>query len=451
MEKFFDWLQKYIMGPMLKISQIKFVRAITQGGMATISFTIVGSMLLVVSIIPDVFTGLEGVWAASFDRIEALYLIANNASLNIISIYFLVVTTYEYARIWNEEEGVDIKPITAVCMSIFGLWMVMPEFEIVDGVFTLVDDAENSVLNGYASGSGGLADLASTGIFSAFIMSWLSVSIYRLCVQKNIIIKMPEQVPEGVSRSFSALIPAAFLALVCMVIDGVLTALGTNLYDLLSIPFGFVVNLTDSLPGILVILFLIHALWLVGIHGATIVTSPLSAISLSNLAENAAGTATHVFAGEYLNAFCYMGGSGATLGLCLEMIFLAKSDQLKYIGRSAIVPGLFNINEPILFGMPIVFNPNMAIPFFLAPMAGGLISYLAISWGLCNPVTIEMAWPTPIGLGAWISCAGDWRAVVVCLIDFVVEALIYFPFFKAYDNQLYKEEQEKLAAEQAAA
>lgn len=446
----FEFLEKYLMGPMMKFSQLRFVRAITQAGMSTIAFTIVGSMFLVVSILPQAFPVLEPIWAASLDHISNLYLIAYNASMNVIALYFLVVTSYEYAKIFQEEDDININPVTAVGLGIFALFMLMTEFNIVDGTFELASDPENGVFNGFASGSGGLADLAAIGIFTSFITSWFTVRVYVLCVDKDITIKMPPSVPEGVSRAFTALIPGAFIAFICMVIDGVLTAFGTNIYDLIAIPFGFVVNLTGTLPGILVIEFLIHALWLVGIHGATIISSPLTAIALANITTNVAGTTKLVWAGEFNNAFAIMGGSGSTLGLCIFMCFLAKSDQLKYLGRSAIVPGLFNINEPLLFGIPIVYNPNLAIPFFLAPMATATIAFCAITFGICSPVVVQMAWPTPIGLGAFISTGGDLRAVLVAIVCFAAAAAIYFPFFKAYDAKLLAEEQEAETEEAAA-
>lgn len=446
----FDFLEKYIMGPMMKFSQLRFVRAITQAGMSTIAFTIVGSMFLVLSVLPQAFPVLTGIWAASFDHITPLYMAAYNASMGVISVYFLVVTTYEYAKIIAEEDEVNINPVTAVGMGFFALFMLMTEYTFKDGTFALASDPKNAIFNGYdCSGSGGLADLAAIGIFTAFIVSWFVVKVYELCVKKDIVIKMPESVPEGVSRAFTALVPGGMIALICMVVNGVLTVLGTNIYDLIAIPFGFVVNLTGTLPGLLVIYFLIHALWLVGIHGATIVTSPLTAITLANVATNVNG-GCQVFAGEFNNAFITIGGSGGTLGLCLFMAFLAKSDQLKYLGRSAIVPGLFNINEPLLFGIPIVYNPNLAIPFFLAPMAEVVIAFCAITFGIVPPVIVQMAWPTPVGIGGFLSTGGDLRGALLAVVCACVSAAIYFPFFKAYDAKLLAEEKEAETEAEAA-
>lgn len=437
----FELLEKYLMGPMTKFSQFKFVRAITQAGMSSIAFTIVGSMFLVLSILPDAFPVLTGLWAATFDRIEPLYLIAYNASMSAISIYFLVVTAYEYARIIHEEDEVDIKPIMGALMAIFAYFMLMVEFVIEKGVFTLVNDVEAGVLNGYATGSGGLANLASTGLFTAFITAWLSIRVYAFCIGRNISIKMPEAVPEGVSRSFSALIPTLFLAAICMVIDGVLTAFGTNLFDLIAIPFGFVTGIVGTLPGCLLIVFLIHALWLVGIHGANIISAPLTAIALSNLTVNLDG-GTAFWAGDPGNAFIYSGGSGATLGLVIMMCTIAKSEQLRYLGRAAIVPGLFNINEPILFGLPIVYNPNMAIPFICAPLASTAVSYVCVSvLHIVKPIVVQAAWPTPGPIHAFLSTGGDPMAIVLNLVVIILAALIYFPFFKKMDNEAYAEEQ----------
>ena len=142
-----------------------------------------------------------------------------------------------------------------------------------------------------------------------------------------------------------------------------------------------------------------------------------------------------------------VGGSGATLGLTILMLTLAKSEQLKAIGKAEIVPALFNINEPLIFGLPIVYNPALAIPFMLAPMASAAIAYLAISMRIIPSVIVQMPWPTPVGLGAFISFGGSFTAALVAIVCALVATIIYFPFFKKYDKQLCEEEAAKLAAE----
>lgn len=460
----FDFLEKYIMGPMTKLSSFPMIRAITFAGMTSIAFTIVGSMFLVLSVLPQAFPVLAPIWAVSFDKVTNIYMLAYYASMSAIALYFLLATAYEYTRILAEDKEIDIKPLNGALMALFAVLMLIPQLAMVDGVIGYASDVSKvaetgaGVVGGWSvAATGGPSRFAATGIFTAFIVAWFSVRIYAICVEKKIVIKLPDVVPDGVSRSFTALIPGFFIAFVCMLIQGGFFAIGTSLYDVIAIPFGFVVNIVGTFPGMLVIYFLIHALWLVGIHGATIVTSPLQAVTLTNLAMNAeimagkaSGTAA-VFAGEFNNAFVTIGGSGATLGLTILMVTMAKSDQLKYIGRAEIVPALFNINEPLLFGLPIVYNPALAVPFFLAPMAAMSIGYWTIQLGIIPPVVALMPWPTPVGLGAFISCGSSILAALVAVLCQVVATAIYFPFFKKYDSDLYKEEQEKLAAEKAEA
>lgn len=453
----FKFLEKYLMGPMQKFSMYKLVRAITTAGMASISFTVVGSIFLILSIIPQVFPALAGVFAASFDKITDLYMLGYYASVSTIAIYFLIATTHEYARIFADEDDVDVKPLNAVLLSVFMLFMLMPQLHFADGIIACVTTVAQdepgsyagSIINGWSIAGSGIERLGAIGIFEAIIVSWASVRLYVLCVTEHIVIKLPDVVPEGVARSFTALIPALFIALVSMLVQGLLAVLGTDFYQLISIPFGFVVNLTNTWLGILVIYFLIHALWLVGIHGATIVTSFLQPIALANFASNATGATNYVWAGEFNNSFVTVGGSGGTLLLTFMLLFLAKSEQLKAIGTAEVVPAIFNINEPLLFGLPIVYNPDLALPFFLAPMAEATIAYWAITLKMIRPVMANMPWPTPIGIGAFISTGGDWRAIIVAILCVLAAGAVYLPFFKRYDAKLYKEEQEKLAGNEA--
>ena len=208
---------------------------------------------------------------------------------------------------------------------------------------------------------------------------------------------------------------------------------------MVAVPFSFVSNLTSSWVGILVIEFLISALWIVGIHGANIISAFLTPIVLSNMQLNMQG-ANIPFAGEFQNMFVIMGGSGATLGLTIFIAFLAKSEQLKVLGRAGIVPSIFNINEPIIFGLPIIYNPFLAIPFFLAPMVSASIAYWAIKLQMVSQIIAQVPWPSPIGIGAFIGTAGDFRAFLLALINGVVAFLIYLPFIKMYDAKLLKEE-----------
>jgi PTS system cellobiose-specific IIC component len=441
--KMFAFLDKYLMGPMGRVSQFRIVRGVMAAGMASIPFTIVGSMFLIISVLPQSFPALASIWAASFDKVQSLYMLGNTATMGILALYFCVVFGYEYTKIQAQEEKIPLSPVNGALLSMMAFFMCLPQLVFEGGTATLVTilTDDQKIIDGWEM-AGGVTRLGTTGIFTAIIMGILAVKIYAFCVKKNIYIKMPDTVPTGVSSSFTALIPTALLALLVIVINGTLVALGTDIFKVIAIPFGFVSNLTSTWVGLLVIYFLMHALWIVGIHGATIVTSFLTPIVLSNMVENQSG-ANIAFAGEFNNSFVTISGSGATLGMVIFIAFFAKSAQLSALGKAAIVPSFFNINEPILFGMPVVYNPYTAIPFFLAPMASMSVAYFAINLGFVKPPIAQVAWPTPIGLSGFIGSGGDWRAFVLAVICALVAFLIWFPFIKMYDGKLLAEEKGK--------
>lgn len=437
--KVFAFLEKNLMGPMGKIASLKAVRAIMGAGMGAIPFTIVGSMFLVFNILPMTFPFLEGIFNSTFFKFESLYMLANSTTMGILALYFCVGLGYEYTKIIAEEEELNMAPITGALLSIFAFFLSIPQLMMEKGSIVRLTNLDEGIINGWAIGGDGVSRLGTVGIFTGIIMAVIAVRLYRLCVKRNWVIKMPEQVPEGVSRAFTALIPAFVVAFVILIIIGILVFFNTDIFQLIAIPFGFVTKLTSSWIGVMVIYFLIHALWIVGIHGANIISSLIAPITLGNLALNADGA--HIpLAGEFQNAFVTIGGSGATLGLCLFLVYMAKSEQLKVLGKASIVPCLFNINEPLIFGIPLIYNPFMAIPFFLAPMVSASIAYFAIQFELIRPVIANMPWPSPVGVGAFISTGGDWKAALVAIIGAVAAFVIYLPFARAYDKKLVDDE-----------
>ena len=434
----FELLEKYLMGPMGKVATLRPVRAIVAAGMASIPLTIMGSAFLVLGVIPQAFPFLADIWAGSFDKFAALTLLAYKCSMGILSLYFALVFGYEYTKIYAEEEGLNLSPMNGGILAVFAFFMTIPELTWTDGAMTLVTG--ETTINGWTVGGDSLTRLSTSGLFTAILMSVLAVQLYRLCVKRQWVIKMPEAVPEGVSRSFSALIPAFVVAIVVIFINGAFIFMGTDIYKVIAIPFAFVKDITNSLPGIIVIYFLVHALWIVGIHGANIVMGLVNPILLANMAANVDG-ASYAFAGEFTNAYVTIGGSGATLGLTLFIAYFAKSEQLKMLGKAALGPAIFNINEPIIFGMPVVYNPILAIPFMLAPIVSASIAFLAVDYGLVAKAIVQMSWPMPVGIGAFVGTAGDWKAAVLAIVCATVAFLIWFPFIKVYDAKLVKEEQ----------
>lgn len=439
MNKLFEFLEKYLMGPMGKVSTWRPVRAIVAAGMASIPFTIVGSAFLVLSVIPQAFNlqFIVDLWANSFDKIQALYLLAYKCTMGILSLYFAIVIGYEYTKIYVEEEGLNLNPLNGGLLAVFAYFLTIPELTYSKGMISAVTG--KTTIGGWTVGGDSLTRLSTSGMFTAILMSILAVQLYRLCVKKNWVIKMPEAVPEGVARSFTALIPGFVIAFAVLVINGIFILFGTDIYKVIAIPFAFVSHITNTWLGIVVIYLLVHALWIVGIHGANIVMGLVSPILLANMAQNVDGKFI-AYAGEFTNSYVTIGGSGATLLLCFYIAFRAKSDQLRMLGKASMGPAIFNINEPLIFGLPIVYNPILTIPFILAPIVSASIGYWSVQLGLAGKAIAQTPWPTPIGLGAYVGSGGSVGAFVVALVCALAAFVIWYPFIKMYDSKLYKEE-----------
>ena len=439
MNKLFEFLEKYLMGPMGKVSTWRPVRAIVAAGMASIPFTIVGSAFLVLSVIPQAFNlqFIVDLWANSFDKIQALYLLAYKCTMGILSLYFAIVIGYEYTKIYVEEEGLNLNPLNGGLLAVFAYFLTIPELTYSKGMISAVTG--KTTIGGWTVGGDSLTRLSTSGMFTAILMSILAVQLYRLCVKKNWVIKMPEAVPEGVARSFTALIPGFVIAFAVLFINGIFILFGTDIYKVIAIPFAFVSHITNTWLGIVVIYLLVHALWIVGIHGANIVMGLVNPILLANMAQNVDGKFI-AYAGEFTNSYVTIGGSGATLLLCFYIAFRAKSDQLRMLGKAAMGPAIFNINEPLIFGLPIVYNPMLTIPFILAPIVSASIGYWSVQLGLAGKAIAQTPWPTPIGIGAYVGSGGNIGAFVVALICALAAFVIWYPFIKMYDTKLYKEE-----------
>lgn len=442
-----DTAQPSFKDKMMKIlgefSGSRFVRAIMGAGYSIIAFSIIGSMFLVLTVLTQVITakGFVDFYNNTFGRFNNIYTVIYNTTMGIIAIYFAGSFAYNYADIYRKEENLLLDPLNAVFLTLMGLFITVPQLVWKGGntVFVNILKKDNVIAGGYGVSGSGLTRIGATGIFTGLIVAWLTVQIYRFCIKHNWRIKMPASVPSGVANSFTALIPGFVIAIVIALIDVILIVLGTDIFQLLFIPFSFVSNIANTWWGVLIIFFLIHFLWWFGIHGATIISSFYQAIVLSNMAANASG-AHYVFAGEFSNAFVIMGGSGATLGMALWMAFASRSKQLRELGKLEAVPAVFNINEPLLFGLPIVYNVRLFVPFLLAPMTCSMVAYAAIATHLVPKIIVQQPWPIPVGLAGMMATA-SWQGAVLALVNAVVAFLIWYPFIKHYDNELLKKEQ----------
>lgn len=445
MNKFFGFLEKRLLPPLNKVANTKVVRGIMNASLAAVPFTIVASIFLILNNLPTIFPFAATFFQNTLLRFSAFYSIGNTMALGTIAIYYSLAIGYYYIEEYRKAGEEKLNAFTGSILSLFAFLMTIPSIiwknGAAVGVSTKVVENSGSV-NGLALANGWITRFGGVGIFISIIMGILAGQVYRFCVNRNLTIKMPEGVPAGVSRSFASLIPLVLVAFLVITIVSVLGFLGTDIHALLSAPFGFVKYLTGSWLGMVIILLLIHLLWIVGVHGTAIIkNSFINPILLVALTENINGS-HNIFAGDFINMWVFLGGAGGTLGLALLMNFAAQSKQLKILGHTAIIPAIFNINEPIIFGAPIVYNPYLIIPFLVNPIVSASLAYFAIKIGIVGVVNTAIAWVLPVGVGAWLGTGGNIPAVILAFINLALSIVIYYPFFRMYDQKLLAEEKD---------
>lgn len=425
-----------------KFAGSRFVRAIMDAGYSVISFSIIGAVFLILNVLPQAFPipGFAAFYANTLGRFSGLFQVVYNSTMGILALVFAGTFAYSYTDIYRREEKIDLVPMNGLMMFLMAFFITVPELIWKNGAVQFITTFTKTkmVAGGYEASTNGITRIAAVGIFTGLVIAWLTVQIYRYTVKHNWRIKMPASVPSGVSNSFSALIPGFCIAVVVALIELILVTLGTDIFQVLYIPFSFISAIADTWWGFLIIIFLIHFLWWFGIHGATIMGSFYTPIVLANMAANVNG-ANHFFAGDPMNSFVIIGGSGATLGMAIWLAFGSRSAQLKEIGKVELVPAIFNINEPLLFGLPIVYNINLLVPFICAPLASGLVGYIAVTSHLVPKIIVQQPWPTPVGLSGYLATT-SWQGAVLSIVCALVAFLVWFPFIKHYDNVLLKKE-----------
>ncbi|MGL5051879.1 MAG: PTS sugar transporter subunit IIC [Fusobacteriaceae bacterium] len=288
--------------------------------------------------------------------------------------------------------------------------------------------------------------LGSKGMFIAMIIGIVTANIFKFFVNKKILIKMPDGVPPEVIKSFEALIPGTvILSLALLLRIGMMnTEYGTIhdfVYKVLAMPLRV---LGTSFFGSLLTVFSISILWSVGINSGSMVNGFVRPFWLENQVENINALKEglplpHVITEQFFDMI-WMGGAGATLSLLLAIGLFAKSKHIKSVGAISAIPGIFNINEPILFGMPIILNPIMLIPFNIIPLVFVTTQYLAMTIGLVSrPLGVAFPWPTPAIISGFLT-VGDLSGAVIQIVNLILGALIYLPFLRILDKASKYEE-----------
>ncbi|MGE6257760.1 PTS sugar transporter subunit IIC [Heyndrickxia sporothermodurans] len=422
MGNFVNWLDKSLSGPMAKLSEQRHLQAIRDGVISALPFIIVGSFFLIVAMPPLPEKWAYTQWAAEH---ASEILIPYRLTMFIMSLYISFGIGFNLAKSYN------IDPLSGAQIATAAFLLTLVP-QVVDGLGFVLP----------------MANMGGQGLFVAMVTSIVAVEILRFCKQKNITIKMPPQVPPSVSRSFEALIP---VAIVILFISLFTVLLGIDLHSVVSKAVAPLVKAGDSPFGVILPVFLITFFWAFGIHGVSIVGTiarPLWEVYIGKNSEAAAAgeAIPHIAPETFYQWFIWIGGSGATLGLVLAMVFFSRSKYSKALGRTSIIPSIFNINEPVIFGAPIVLNPILIIPFIITPLVTATLSYIATATGLVGPTYIMPPWTLPAPIGAYLATGGDWRAIVLVLINIAISFAIYFPFFKMYDNKQRKLEESDIAS-----
>ena len=298
--------------------------------------------------------------------------------------------------------------------------------------------------------------LGSKGMFVAMVIGVVTVKIFHFFVKRDILVKMPDGVPPEVIKSFEALIPGTVILATALLLRVGMehTSYGTIhdfVYKVLALPLR---ALGTSYIGSICTVFAISILWSVGINSGSMVNGFVRPFWLENQAENIAALQAgqplpHVITEQFFDMI-FMGGAGATLSLLLAIVIFAKSKHIKSVGAIGIVPGIFNINEPVLFGLPVILNPIMLIPFNIVPMVFVTTQYIAMNIGLVSkPLGVAFPWPTPAIISGFIT-VGDLTGSLMQLANLIIGAMIYLPFLRIIDKASKKEEDEmeRLEAEE---
>jgi len=442
-DKLTEFIEKYLQGPMTKLSQQRHLRAIRDGIIATLPIIIVSSMFLVIGFLPD---QLPDTWAIT----QWLSANTDNILLPYRMSMFIMAPYAVFAIGYSLTKSYDLDALSgAIIAELAFLLTIIPTTgpEASDSLLELAETTPElaeyieAVPTGFLMPMG---NLGASGMFVGMISAIIAVEIYHWSITRGVKISMPEQVPPSVARSFEALIPTA---IVLLLFATVTMWLEIDVHGIIGQIVTPLVSATDSLPSVLGITFLGMLFWSFGIHGWNIVGTIARPLWLILLDENTAAYSAgqeipNIGAEPLYQWFINIGGSGTTIGLALLMVFASKSAYLDALGKTAIIPSIFNINEPMIFGAPIVLNPILMIPFIITPLILAVIAWTVMSIGWVNPVVTLAPWTLPGPIGAYFATGGDWRAIVLNVLLIILSVVIYYPFFRIFDRNLLKEEQE---------
>jgi PTS system cellobiose-specific IIC component len=433
MNKFLNFLETHFMPIAAKLAAQRHLGALKDGIILTMPLIIIGSVFLILGFIP--IPGYADFMASTFgDQWLTKLLYPTAATFDMMGLIAAFGIAYRLA------ERYSLDALTAGAISLCAFLLATP--------FTVMFTPEGATEAVAVGGAIPAALMGSKGLFVAMVIGMFSTEVYRWVVAKNIVIKMPDSVPPAVSKSFVALIPGFIVITIVWVVRLLLENTSfESIHNVIGILLGKPLGvLGGSLIGSIIAYMLVMVLWSAGLHGTNIVGGVMNPIWLQNtdanrIAFQAGEELPNIFTSQFFEIFVNIGGTGATFGLMLLMLFWAKSKQMKELGKLAAGPGTFMINEPIIFGTPIVMNPLLIVPFFLTPIVTITLTYFAMKTGIvAKPAGIAIPWTTPPLIGGYLATGGKISGALMQAVNILVAFAIYFPFFKMWDRLKVKEE-----------
>ena len=404
-----------------KLSRNIYLRAIRDGFIAGMPVILFSSIFILIAFVPNSW-GFQ--WS---DDVVGFLMKPYSYSMGILALLVAGTTAKSLTDSVNRnmEKTNQINYMSTLLAAIVGLLMLA------------ADPIEGGISTGF---------LGTKGLLSAFLAAFVTVNIYKVCVKNNVTIRMPDEVPPNISQVFKDVIPFTLsvvslyaLDLIVRHIDGasVAESIGKLVAPLFSAADGYV--------GITIIFGAFAFFWFVGIHGPSIVEPAIAAITYANAEVNLNLLKEGMHADKILTSgtqmfIVTMGGTGATLVVPFMFMWLCKSKRNRAIGRASVVPTFFGVNEPILFGAPLVLNPIFFIPFIFAPIANVWIFKFFIETLGMNSFTTNLPWTTPAPLGQILGTNFQVLSFILAALLIVVDVAIYYPFLKVYDEQILEEE-----------
>ena len=427
MEKFMTWMETHMMPVAAKLGNNKYLKAISSGFIAVMAATIVGSMFTLIGNLP--ITAWTN-WLAE-TGLNQLLALPGQCTTDLIAIYAVFFIAYSLAQSFN----VDGAGAGLSCLV---------SFFIITGRTAYYTAAATDAATVSAMAT---TYLGAKGLFSAMIIALVGARLYVSVVKKGWVIKLPDSVPPNVANSFSSLIPAGIVVILFIVVRFLCTL--TPYGDLHTMIFTIIQSnlmrfIGNNVWSWLFFNLMTNLLWFFGLHGGNIVgsiTNPIyTPLSLENLAAFQAGEKTmpYIITGAFTKSFTF-GGVGTMFGLAILMCFFAKSKQYKTLGKLSLPTTFFFINEPLLFGIPVVLNPMFFIPLMLITPVLGTVTYFAMKVGICPiPHGVQIPWTTPPVINGFLQ--GGWGLAVWELLMVVASIVLWYPFFKMGDDMALKEE-----------